>query len=190
MNYIKTYDEFILESLNNKTNDVCLFPGRFQPYHKGHIAAFKEASKRFKCNIIPIQVLAKKNPSPFPDDLSSKMSTAIANEFNFILEPLTYQTGYIPAIYELVKELGYNPIGIACGSDRVKDYERMAKIIEKDFLKDSNNSFKVEMVDERLPGGPSGTKVRIAIKEDNEYDFKKYTPKSIHKYYKEMRKYL
>jgi hypothetical protein len=46
------------------------------------------------------------------------------------------------------------------------------------------------MVDERIPNGPSGTLVREAIQNDDEASFRKMTPKSVHPFYKELKKYI
>jgi hypothetical protein len=89
------------------------------------------------------------------------------------------------------EEMGYEPVSMGCGSDRVKAYEPQIKYInsEKSDVPVSE-PFRLEMVDERAPGGPSGTKVREAIMADDEKLFQALTPKSIHKYYNEMKKSL
>jgi hypothetical protein len=48
----------------------------------------------------------------------------------------------------------------------------------------------MKVVDERVQGGPSGTKVRESIATDNKAEFEKLTPKSVHQYYDELKKYL
>ena len=83
MKYIQTFEDFIItESASGKR--VCIFPGRFQPFHLGHIAALQRASNEFGVPVIPIQILSKSDKSPFPDHLLEKMGKAVAKEFSFI----------------------------------------------------------------------------------------------------------
>lgn len=192
MKNIPTFDEFILlEKANGQK--VCIFPGRFQPFHLGHIAALRETSMRFQCPVIPIQIKSKNESSPFPDALLKKMGDAVAKEYEFIEKYVLYPQNLktvIPQMVKLLQDQGYNPIGVGCGSDRQKDYERQVAYLTSEKSDVSVGEFRVEMVDQRQPGGPSGTKVREAIIADDERLFKQFTPNSVHKYFKEMKKYL
>jgi hypothetical protein len=80
---------------------------------------------------------------------------------------------------------------MGAGSDRMKSYEPQIKYLnsEKSDVPVSE-PFRLEMVDERAVGGPSGTKVREAIQNDDEDTFNKMTPKSLHPFYKELKKYI
>ena len=74
MEYVKTFESFILDEnelfeANFGGKRVVIFPGRFQPFHNGHIAALKKASDIFKLPVVPIQILSKTDKSPFPDSL-------------------------------------------------------------------------------------------------------------------------
>ena len=126
MKNIPTFDDFILMEKSSGER-VCIFPGRFQPFHLGHIAALRETSMRFQCPVIPIQILSKTDKSPFPDSLLKKMGDAVAKEFEFIAEYVLYPSGLktvVPQMVKLLQDQGYKPIGIGCGSDRQKDYDR------------------------------------------------------------------
>ena len=189
---IPIFEDFVFE--NAKGERICIFPGRFQPFHLGHIAALERTSKAFNAKVVPIQILSKSDKSPIPDGLLLKIGQAISREFPFIAEYVLYPQGLITFIPEMVKLLqskGYNPIGVGCGSDRFKDYQRqVSRYLLKPDSEVQIDQFEVAMVDERSPGGPSGTKVREAIQANNEEEFMKLTPKSIHKFYNELKKYM
>jgi len=192
MKNIPSFDQFILmESVSGER--VCIFPGRFQPFHLGHIAALERTSVSFSAKVIPIQILSKTDKSPFPDALLTKIGNAVAKEFNFIAEYILYPPNLktvVPQMVKLLQDKGYEPIGIGCGSDRLKDYERQVAYLVSSKSDVPVNEFSVEMVDARNPGGPSGTKVREAIIAGDEKEFEKLTPKSVHSFYKELKKYI
>jgi hypothetical protein len=193
MKNIQSFEEFIL--LENSSGErVCLFPGRFQPMHLGHIAALERTSKAFSAKVIPIQILSKSKKSPIPDSLLTRIGNAVAKEFSFIATYVLYPQNlvtFIPEMVKLLQGMGYNPIGVGCGSDRQKDYERqVANYLLKPNAEVKVQTFDVAMVDERSEGGPSGTKVREAIQSDDEHEFRLLTPKSVHPFYKELKKYI
>lgn len=184
---------FIFEANFNGTK-VCIFPGRFQPFHNGHIAALKKASEVFGLPVIPIQILSKTDKSPFPDALLEKIGKAVAKEFPFIADYFLYPSNLktvVPQMVKFLRERGYESIGMGCGSDRMKAYEPQIKYLNSDRSDvPVSEPFRLEMVDERIPNGPSGTKVREAIVDGNEAEFKKMTPNGVHPFYKELKKHL
>lgn len=193
MKYIQTFENFlILESKNGER--VAIFPGRFQPFHNGHIASLKRTAEVFDAKVIPIQILSKTDKSPFPDSLLTKIGNAVVREFGFIADYVLYPQNLktvVPQMVKLLQEKGYNPIGMGCGSDRLKSYESQIKYLnsEKSDVK-IYEPFNLEMVDQRVEGGPSGTKVREAIIAGDQDAFEKMTPRSVHPFYKELKKYL
>ena len=200
MEYVKTFESFILDEnelfeANFGGKRVVIFPGRFQPFHNGHIAALKKASDIFKLPVVPIQILSKTDKSPFPDTLLEKIGNAVVKEFNWMAGYSLYPTSLKTVIPQMVKylrdEYNFDPIGMGAGSDRIKSYESQIKYInsEKSDVPVSE-PFKLEACDERAPGGPSGTKVREAIKADDRELFEKLTPKSVHPFYDDLKKYL
>ena len=194
MNHFKTFEQFIFEAEFNGER-VCIFPGRFMPFHNGHIASLKKTSEIFGMPVIPLQILSKSDKSPFSEELLKEIGESISSEFSdwmaaYFLYPQDRKT-VIPQMVKFLREQGFEPIGMGCGSDRLKAYEPQVKYInsEKSDVPVSE-PFKLEMVDERGEGGPSGTKVREAIKNDDEATFKKMTPESMHEYYDELKKQL
>jgi cytidyltransferase-like protein len=189
---IPLFEDFVFE--NSKGERVCIFPGRFQPFHLGHIAALERTSKAFNAKVIPIQILSKSEKSPIPDSLLLKMGEAISKQYSFIAQYVLYPQGlitFIPEMIKLLQSKGYNPVGVGCGSDRLKDYQRqVTRYLMNQDSEVHVDEFEVAMVDQRNEGGPSGTRVREAIQANNEEEFMKLTPKSIHKFYNELKKYM
>lgn len=194
-----SFNEFLMEKNlieeDKSLKRVCIFPGRFMPPHLGHVGAWKRTADALKCKVIPIQIISKNKKSPFPDSLLKRIGKSIEKEYsNFIEEYLIYPEGlitFIPEMIKLLREKGYEPIGVGCGSDRYQDYQRQVeKYVTAPDSEIQIPQFQVAMVDERIEGGPSGTKVRESIQEDDEAKFKELTPKSIHTFYREFKKYI
>ena len=184
-------NEVFEATINGKR--VCIFPGRFQPFHNGHIEALRRTSQALGCPVIPLQIFSKTEKSPFDVVLLAKIGHRVAAEFDFIQEFSIYPPGnktVIPQMVKFIQEKGFNPIGVGCGSDRQKDYERQVAYLTSEKSDVLVDEFTVAMVDSRQEGGPSGTKVREAIIADDETAFKILTPKSVHPFYKELRKKL
>jgi cytidyltransferase-like protein len=97
MNYVKTFESFLYEANVTEITDgekVCFFPGRFQPFHNGHIAALKRTSDEFGFPVIPLQILSKREESPFPDELLQQMGDAVVKEFKFLSDYYIYPQNY------------------------------------------------------------------------------------------------
>ena len=193
---MKKYKDFVNDIILFEKVDgtkVAIFPGRFQPFHNGHIEAIHRTAKHFGVPVIPIQIKSKNENSPFPDSLLEKIGKAIVKEFPFIQDYALYppdRKTVIPQMVKFLQEKGYNPIGVGCGSDRLKDYERQVDYLtspKSDVLVDE---FSVAMVDQRLADGPSGTKIREYLMNDDKTAFEKATPRSLHPFYKELQKYI
>lgn len=171
---------------------VVIFPGRFQPLHLGHIQALKRTSDIFRVPIVPIQIISKTDKSPFDAKISQAMGDSVAKEYSkwmagYIVLPSNIKT-VIPQMVKYVREtLRFEPIGMGCGSDRLKSYEPQIKYLNSDRSDvPVSEPFRLEMVDERAPSGPSGTRVREAIQNGDRELFEQMTPKSIHSFFDEL----
>ena len=191
MKYIQTFESFLWEA---KNEEVAIFPGRFMPFHVGHLAALKKASVLFGKPVIALQIISKNEESPFPPALLDKMGKDVAKANPFIADYYIYPEGrktVIPLMVQFLREKGYEPIGVGAGADRMKDYERQI-----DYIKGPKTDtpvspdFSLKLADERIGDGPSGTKVRQALRDDDKAAFMKLMPKELHKYYDELKKYV
>lgn len=191
MKHIKTFESFLFEAAGN---DVVFFPGRFQPFHKGHLAALKRTADIFGKPVVALQIVSAKEESPFPDSLLSKMAKDVVRYNSFIKDFQIYPQGkktVIPLMVQYLRELGYESYGLGAGADRMKDYQRQVEYItgpKTDTPVDP--SFSVKLVDTREGDGPSGTKVRQALRDDDRTAFNDLMPKELHKYYDELKKHI
>lgn len=174
---------------------VVIFPGRFQPFHNGHIAALKKCHEIFQLPVVPVQILSKTDKSPFDDGLLMKIGQAVAKEFDWMAGYSLYPPGLKTVVPQMIKYLrdayNFEPVGMGAGSDRIKAYEPQIKYLNSDRTDvQVSEPFRLEVCDERAPGGPSGTKVREAITTGDKKLFEELTPKAVHKFYDAMKKEL
>ena len=191
---VKTFEQYIFEAQFGSER-VVIFPGRFQPFHNGHIAALQKCHNIYRLPVVPVQILSKTDKSPFPDALLQKIGEAVANEFGWMAGYCLYPQGLKTVVPQMVKyvreQFDFEPVGMGCGSDRLKAYEPQIKYINSDRTDvPVSEPFRLEMCDERAPGGPSGTRVREAIIAGDIKLFEEMTPKSVHPFYKQLKKYL
>lgn len=187
MKKIDTYNNFKLNE--NKLKDVIIMPGRFMPCHSGHIELLKQASKFYKLPIVIVQIISKNKKSPFSSSLLTKMRNAIIKEFNFIEDFVEYpqsNPAFIANIIRYLKQIGYNPVGMTCGSDREKGYRDSIKWMEtspkmKTEFPDITfeTPFKLDFIIKRDDKNiVSGTLVRESLINNDFESYKKYMPKS------------
>ena len=112
MKNLLSFEQFIIAEAKNGER-VAIFPGRFQPFHNGHIASLRRTAQVFQCKVIPVQILSKTDKSPFHDALLTKMGDAIAKEFEFIADYCLYPQDRKTVIPQMVKyireEMGFEP---------------------------------------------------------------------------------
>jgi len=191
MKYIKTFESFLFEASGKK---VVFFPGRFQPFHSGHLAALKRTSEMFRLPVVAVQIVSKREESPFPVSLLEKMGNEVKRANGFIEDFLIYPPGdktFLGFIIEYLQKNGYDPTGMGCGSDRFDDYIKQVAYMSKPTSEVKiDPMFEVKMVDSRAANGPSGTRVRQALKDDNQEEYNELMPRELHKFYNEMKKYI
>jgi cytidyltransferase-like protein len=198
MKHVKLFEQFINEADVTQPiegEEVVVMPGRFQPFHNGHIAALKNAAKIFGKPVIAMQIVSKRNESPFPESLLLQIGQEVAkNEkeiADFFIYPNSYGRTVIPWFVRFLREQGYETVGVGAGSDRIKAYTPQIKYVtgpKTDTI--VHPDFKLEMVDARAEGGPSGTKTREALTNDDREAFEKMVPSYLYKYYNKLRKHV
>lgn len=178
----------LFESRSGKK--IAIFPGRFQPVHLGHLESMKRTSESLGCPVIPLQIISKTEKSPFDVILLGKIAQAVKKEYSFIEEffilPPTVKN-VIPQMVKFLQTKGYNPTGIGCGIDRVKDYQRQIDYLTSEKSDVKVESFEIAMVDQRGADSFSGTGVREALKNGDIKEFERMTPPCIHKFYSELK---
>lgn len=188
MSFLKFNDYVLFESRSGKK--IAIFPGRFQPIHLDHIASMKRTADSLDCTVIPLQIISKTEKSPFDTNLLTKIAQAVKKEYSFIEEffilPPTVKN-VIPQMVKFLQDKGYNPIGIGCGIDRVKDYQKQIDYLTSEKSDVKVDSFDIAMVNQRGSDSFSGTAVRNALMNGDVKEFERMTPRCIHKFYSELK---
>ena len=170
---------------------VNIFVGRFQPFTLGHVKVFE---KMYKENGLPVVVFlvrgGKPDPEkrPFDEGVQQAMFAKMAKQYPFLETAIVVPNGAIDTLFAAARP-AYEPIMWGYGTDRKKAYDSM---INKDRYRqelDVNPDFKGYEIF-RTDDNISASKVRNALKIDDEKTFKKMTPKSIHKFYKSLQDIL
>jgi len=185
----RTLPKVLNEALNvphkeRGTKPVNIFVGRFQPFTLGHVKVFE---KMYKQNGLPVVVFlvrgGKADPEkrPFDETLQQAMFAKMAKQYPFLETAIVVPNGAIDTLYAHARP-AYEPMMWGFGTDRKKSYNAM---ITKDRYRQeldvdpSFKGFEIKRTDDNI----SASKVRNALKIDDEKAFKKMTPKSIHKFY-------
>jgi hypothetical protein len=156
--------------------------GRYQPLTIGHLGMAKEL---YKINGLPsvyiyIRSKSGKN-SKFSDNLTINYMEDIAKGQDLVKDAWSMTGSFIPVVIMETQRRGYNPVLIGAGEDRAKTYTGMAKRMKNIT---THPDFAIQELKGRLT---SGTEVRQAIIDGDEKKFKKFTPKQIHPYYKQLK---
>jgi len=166
---------------------VNMFVGRFQPFTLGHVKVFE---KMYKENGLPVVVYmvrgGKADPEkrPFDEDMQQAMFAKMKKQYPFLEASFVVPNGAIDTMFAAARP-AYEPMMWGYGTDRKKAYGNM---INKQSYRDdlgvdpSFKGYEITRGDENI----SASKVRNALKIDDEKTFKKMTPKSIHGFYKPL----
>jgi cytidyltransferase-like protein len=166
---------------------VNMFVGRFQPFTLGHVKVFE---KMYKENGLPVIVYmvrgGKADPEkrPFDEDMQQAMFAKMKKQYPFLEASFVVPNGAIDTMFAAARP-AYEPMMWGYGTDRKKSYGAM---INKQSYRDalgvdpSFKGFEIKRGAENI----SASKVRNALKIDDEKTFKKMTPKSIHRFYKPL----
>jgi len=174
---------------------VVIVPGRFQPFHKGHLAMIKNAADKFGVPVCVLQVKSKSDKSPIPEDVLRSICKDVEENEDYIaafsIFPIEdYGRAVASYLVKYTRRIGLEPVGIGCGEDRLRNWEMLTawmKSPKTDTFVDPG--FEVMSCDDRSAGF-SGTKVREAIKNDDFEAFKEMMPEYLWKYYDELRLYI
>jgi len=191
---ILEFKQFVESIQSEHTGEkVIIFPGRFQPFHNGHLKAFEKAYKMFKLRVIPIQIVSKNKNSPIKDKkLLQDMGNALAKENKkFIADILVKPDnvmGNIPQMIKWLRSIGYNPMGMGTGEDRYKGYKGQIDYLLSDKSDVPTEEFELKVVDDRTSGA-SGTAVRHAFQDDDADALKAMIPEVLFfKFYNKIKK--
>ena len=170
---------------------VNIFVGRFQPFTLGHVKVFEKMYKENGYPVVVYMVRGKKpdpEKRPFDEDLQQAMFAKMKKQYPFLEASYVVPNGAIDTLYSAARPT-YEPMMWGYGTDRKKAYTGM---IDKQAYRDQLGvhpefkGFEIKRGDENI----SASKVRNALKIDDEKTFKQMTPKSIHSFYKTLQNTL
>lgn len=191
---IDVFESQVNEGLNLTHKDqgkkkVNMFVGRFQPFTLGHAKVFETIHKQ---NGLPVVVLivrgGKPDPErrPFGEELQLKMFKGMQKNYNFLEDAFIVKNASPDTIFNEVRPK-YEPVLWGCGSDRVDSYQSMIDKYRKELnALDEFNTFEIHRTGENI----SATKVREAVKNDDEKSFREMTPKGVWPFFEDMQKIL
>lgn len=109
---------------------VNVFPGRFQPFHCGHLQACKDA---YEENGLPTVVMYIHNDKfderkPFNDEIIEKELNIIKNEEDCIEDVIWLNRPWPTLVCRVLLEHGYEPVLWLAGEDRINSYKNMVQV--------------------------------------------------------------
>jgi citrate lyase synthetase len=159
--------------------DVDVLMGRFQPLTIAHAQIIENAYKQNKRKVIVAVVKSASDKSPFPFKL---MKQIIEKSVKVPIEVIELASGFVGDFISPLRDKGMEPRVLFAGSDRVKSYSGQIKRYEERF----NLTMRVNEIP-RVASDTSASKVRDALKLDDEALFQSMTPKGEHKFYKRLK---
>ena len=166
---------------------VNMFVGRFQPFTLGHAKVLEAIHKENGYPVVVFLIKAKSKKKgdefrkPYSEDLQIKMFKQVQKQYKFLKEIIVLDRGAIDYMFNALRPK-YEPVLWGTGTDRMKSYGYQ---VNNDSYRDQLNVrsdfglFEIPRNDNNI----SATQVRNALLDGDEKEFKKTTPKAIHKMY-------
>lgn len=169
-----------------KLKQVNIFPGRFQPFHKGHLKCCEDAYKK---NGLPVVIFYIHNEKfdkkkPFDDELIKKEMEIVKRNNKFIQDAIWLRKPFPTLMCRILQEEGYEANLWIAGEDRIESYKKLLK------------PEKIEELGVKVPEliqsnrYSSATEVREAIKNGDEEKFKELMPEGTDIMFDEYKKQL
>ena len=166
---------------------VNIFVGRFQPFTLGHAKVLETIHKQNGYDVIVFLIKAKNKKKgdefrkPYSEDLQVKMFKQVQKQYKFLKEIIILDRAAIDYMFNALRPK-YEPVLWGTGSDRIKSYS--GQVYNDDYRDQLNvradfGMYEIPRTDDNI----SATKVRNAMLDGNEKDFRAMTPKSLHKMY-------
>jgi len=175
-------EAFDLDTVPEKrSKSVELFLGRMSPPHLGHLKIIKKMKN-------PVVVLIKGNETSKNKDrnpLDAKYQIKLLKKMVPGLKIIIAKNGYLPEIISSMREATHNEVSkVYAGDDRISDYKRQIDSANKKL--DTARQFDIDFV--KTERFTSATKVREAIRNGNEEEFKKLMPEPVWGEWEKLRK--
>lgn len=165
---------------------VNIFVGKFQPLTNGHLKVLENLYRQNSKGVL-LLIVQSKEPY-FPKSLQHKMIREIIKQYDFVKGFYSLPNAGIDTVFNEVRP-AYEPVLWGFGTDRAKSYNNQ---IQKDIyrseldVRQDFQGYEIKRADEDI----SSTRVRLALKENNLNEFKKFMPECTWKFFEEFTKHM
>jgi cytidyltransferase-like protein len=179
---LRDEDEPVTESgmiIEDEVRTYGVMFGRFQPLTLGHMRGIEQMSRDVDKGTVYIVKGEKsskdKDKNPFSAETQLKLLDAVLSDN---IDAQISKTAFYP---DIINKIDATDFKIYAGTDRYNDYKKMLSYVDDDKTAEV---IQIKRSDDDI----SATKVRDALRADDERTFKSLTPHQIHKFYNELRK--
>ena len=155
---------------------VNIFPGRFQPFHKGHLKCCEDAYKKngYPCVIMYIHNEKFDERKPFGDEFIEEELEMLKKSCDYIEDAIWIRRPLPMILCRLLHERDYEPVLWLAGEDRIDSYKRL---MQPEKIKDEFGFDAPEfMITNRYC---SATEVRQSIANDDYDTYKDLMPEGV-----------
>lgn len=172
--------------MKDKLKQVNIFPGRFQPFHKGHLKCCEDAYKENGYPVVIMYIHNTKfdNKKPFDDELLIKELEILKKEYDYIEDFIPMKRPLLGIMCNDLKEKGYEANIWLAGSDRIDSYKRQ---LNPKYIDELGVKLPTLMETNRYT---SATEVREAIKHNDKDKFAELMPKGTENMFSEYKQQL
>lgn len=165
--------------------NVNILIGRFQPFTLGHLKCCEIIYKERKLKTV-LLVIETNNPDkrhPFKTDLLWKAFQKLKSKY--IADVIKVKSADIVKNAPLCRANGFKPVTWTCGTDRISEYTNFVqKYSEMAGLASGFQVFEIPRTDDDI----SATAVRNALRNGDQEEYERMTPKEFHPLYYKLKK--
>jgi len=170
------------EENGDSLKPINIIVGRFQPFHKGHLAMAKELKEKNGLGSLAVVVYpghGNKGKSPFNENVIKNYMEAVVRENpDELLGYLVVNRGLLGVIAGQVRKHGYYIELIGAGEDRAEDYRKQVE-----YLKKAGKEFPEKADVYQTKRMTDGSEVREKLKAEDFTAFKKLVTPAVSSLY-------
>lgn len=163
---------------------VNIFPGRFQPFHDGHLRCCEDAYKEngYPTVIMYIHNTKFDKKKPFDDKILIEELEIVKSNYEFIEDFIPMTRPLLGVMCESLKDKGYEANIWLAGPDRIESYKKQ---LNPKYIDELGVKLPELMETQRYC---SATEVREAILRGDKKTFEKLMPKGTDKLWEKYKK--
>ena len=156
--------------------DINIFPGRFSPFHLGHLKCCQDGMDKNGCPSVIFYISNTKfdQRHPFSDKIIENELNIVKETYPGLIQDIIWIKRPMPTLLcRLLYERGYSPKLWLAGSDRINNYKNL---IQEDKIKEEFGFNPLEFFETKRYC--SATDIRKAILDNNLDYYLTYMPKN------------